>query len=86
MSEMRRVFNIAEEVETRVWTKYMSNAYDLLSNLEYTVQDAGLYQGQVWWSSKFYKIISSYLYNICSFKLVIVEELLSTNLLRCELL
>lgn len=47
MSEMRRVFNISEEVETRVWTKYMSNAYDLLSNLEYTVQDAGLYQGQV---------------------------------------
>lgn len=48
MSEMRRVFNISEEVETRVWTKYMSNAYDdLLSNLESTVQDAGLYQGQV---------------------------------------
>lgn len=47
MAEMRRVFNIPEEVETRVWTKYMSNTYDLLSNLEYTVQDAGLYHGQV---------------------------------------
>ncbi|XP_020626847.1 ubiquitin carboxyl-terminal hydrolase 4-like [Orbicella faveolata] len=47
MAEMRRVFNIVDEVETRVWTKYMSNTYDLLGNLEYTVQDAGLYHGQV---------------------------------------
>ena len=47
MAEMRRVFNTAEEVETRVWTKYMSNTYELLSNLEHTIQDAGLYQGQV---------------------------------------
>lgn len=47
MAEMRRVFDIAEEVETRVWTKYMSNTYDLVSNLEHTVQDAGLYHGQV---------------------------------------
>ncbi|XP_078369197.1 ubiquitin carboxyl-terminal hydrolase 4-like [Oculina patagonica] len=47
MSQMRTVFDIPEEAETRVWTKYMSNTYELLSNLEYTVQDAGLYQGQV---------------------------------------
>ena len=54
MSGMRTLFNIAEEAETRVWTKYMSNTYELLSNLEYTVQDAGLYQGQVQCNSKFY--------------------------------
>jgi len=47
MAEMRRVFNIVEDAETRVWTKYMSNTHDLVSNLEYTVQDAGLYHGQV---------------------------------------
>lgn len=48
MSEMKKAFDIAEDAETRVWTKYMSNTYELLSNLEYSVQDAGLYQGQVY--------------------------------------
>lgn len=47
MSEMKTIFNIPEDAETRVWNKYMSSTYELLSNLEYTVQDAGLYQGQV---------------------------------------
>ena len=47
MSEMKKAFNIAEETETRVWNKYMSNSCELLSNVEQTVQDAGLYQGQV---------------------------------------
>lgn len=47
VSEMKKVFNIPEDAETRVWNKYMSSTYELLSNLEFTVQDAGLYQGQV---------------------------------------
>ena len=47
MSEMKKTFNIAEETETRVWNKYMSNSCELLANIEHTVQDAGLYQGQV---------------------------------------
>ena len=47
MAEMRKAFNVTEEAETRVWTKFMSNTYELVSNLEYTIQDAGLYQGQV---------------------------------------
>ena len=46
-SEMRKIFSIPSEVETRVWTKYMSNSYDLLSDMEYTVTNAGFYQGQV---------------------------------------
>ncbi|KAJ7370356.1 Ubiquitin carboxyl-terminal hydrolase 15, partial [Desmophyllum pertusum] len=41
MSEMRKVFNIAEKAETRLWTNYMSATYELLSNLEHTVLDAG---------------------------------------------
>ncbi len=53
MSEMRKIFAIEKEAETRVWTMYMSNTYDLLSNLEYTVNDAGLYQGQVYMSVYF---------------------------------
>ena len=47
MSEMKKVFNIPEDAETRVWNKYMSNTYELLSNLEQSLQDAGLYHGQV---------------------------------------
>lgn len=47
MSEMKEVFNITEDTETRLWNKYMSNSCELLPNMEQTVQDAGLYQGQV---------------------------------------
>ena len=44
---MRKLFNIPADRETRLWNKYMSNTYDQLSKLDNTVQDAGLYQGQV---------------------------------------
>ncbi|KAL0599870.1 Ubiquitin carboxyl-terminal hydrolase 4 [Plecturocebus cupreus] len=44
--EMRKLFNIPAERETRLWNKYMSNTYEQLSKLDNTVQDAGLYQGQ----------------------------------------
>ena len=47
MSEMKQVFNITEDTETRLWNKYMSNSCELLPNMEQTVHDAGLYQGQV---------------------------------------
>ncbi|KAM6062118.1 ubiquitin carboxyl-terminal hydrolase 4 isoform 2-T2 [Chlamydotis macqueenii] len=45
--EMRKLFNIPAEKETRLWNRYMSNAYEQLCKLDSTVQDAGLYQGQV---------------------------------------
>ncbi|KFQ25939.1 Ubiquitin carboxyl-terminal hydrolase 4, partial [Merops nubicus] len=44
--EMRKLFNIPAEKETRLWNRYM-NTYEQLSKLDSTVQDAGLYQGQV---------------------------------------
>ena len=44
---MKNVFKIAEDTETRLWKKYMSNACEPLANMEQTVQNAGLYQGQV---------------------------------------
>ena len=44
MSEMKKVFNIPEDTETRVGVKY---PWELPTNLEQTVQDAGLYHGQV---------------------------------------
>ncbi|XP_054982096.1 ubiquitin carboxyl-terminal hydrolase 4-like [Sorex araneus] len=45
--EMRKLFNIPAERETRLWNKYMSDTYEQLSKCDNTVQDAGLYQGQV---------------------------------------
>ncbi|KAG9335208.1 hypothetical protein JZ751_005561 [Albula glossodonta] len=45
--EMRKLFSIPDEKETRLWNKYMSNTFGPLSNPSSTVQDAGLYQGQV---------------------------------------
>ncbi|XP_030357259.1 ubiquitin carboxyl-terminal hydrolase 4 isoform X7 [Strigops habroptila] len=45
--EMRKLFNIPPEKETRLWNRYMSNTYEQLCKLDSTVQDAGLYQGQV---------------------------------------
>lgn len=45
--EMRSMFNIAAEKETRLWNRYSHNTYEHLSNRESTVQDAGLYHGQV---------------------------------------
>ena len=48
---MKEIFEIPAEAETRLWNKYMSSSYELLSNLEQTVQDAGLYQGQVQYAS-----------------------------------
>lgn len=44
---MRKLFSIPAEKETRLWNRYMSNTYEQLSKLDSTVQDAGLYQGQV---------------------------------------
>uniref|UniRef100_A0A8B9T127 Ubiquitin carboxyl-terminal hydrolase n=1 Tax=Anas platyrhynchos TaxID=8839 RepID=A0A8B9T127_ANAPL len=45
--EMRKLFNIPAEKETRLWNRYMSNTFEQLSKPDSTVQDAGLYHGQV---------------------------------------
>ncbi|XP_035640682.1 ubiquitin carboxyl-terminal hydrolase 15-like [Oncorhynchus keta] len=45
--EMRKLFSIPDEKETRLWNKYMSNTFEPLNKLDSTIQDAGLYQGQV---------------------------------------
>nr|XP_048691901.1 ubiquitin carboxyl-terminal hydrolase 15 isoform X4 [Caretta caretta] len=45
--EIRKIFNIPNEKETRLWNKYMSNTFEPLNKPDSTIQDAGLYQGQV---------------------------------------
>jgi len=45
--DMKEVFNIPEDVQTRMWIKYSEKAYELLSNLETSAQDSSLYHDQV---------------------------------------
>uniref|UniRef100_T1IWA2 Ubiquitin carboxyl-terminal hydrolase n=1 Tax=Strigamia maritima TaxID=126957 RepID=T1IWA2_STRMM len=45
--EMRKLFNTPTDKETRLWNRYTSSTYEHLSKKDATVQDAGLYQGQV---------------------------------------
>uniref|UniRef100_A0A8D2LAP8 Ubiquitin carboxyl-terminal hydrolase n=1 Tax=Varanus komodoensis TaxID=61221 RepID=A0A8D2LAP8_VARKO len=45
--EMRKQFGIPDGKETRLWSRYISNTYEQLSKLDSTIQDAGLYQGQI---------------------------------------
>ncbi|KAM9326758.1 ubiquitin carboxyl-terminal hydrolase 4 [Gastrophryne carolinensis] len=45
--EMRSLFSIGSDKETRLWNRYMTNTYEQLTKPDNTVQDAGLYQGQV---------------------------------------
>ncbi|XP_029616593.1 ubiquitin carboxyl-terminal hydrolase 15 isoform X4 [Salmo trutta] len=45
--EMRKLFSIPDEKETRLWSKYMSNTFEPLNKPDSTIQDAGLHQGQM---------------------------------------
>lgn len=44
---MREKFDIPDDVEVRLWNKYMSNTYELLNKREQTLQEAGIYSGQI---------------------------------------
>ena len=47
MNVVKQLYNIPEEKECRLWHKFMLNTYDLLSKLNQTTQDTGLYTNQV---------------------------------------
>ena len=44
---MREHFQVPNEVECRIWHRYMSSVDEELSKPEQTLQEAGLYAGQV---------------------------------------
>ena len=44
---MRKLFGIEDNVEVRLWVKHTSKTYEILSKLESTVQDSGLFIGQL---------------------------------------
>ena len=47
MTVIKQKFNIPDTTECRLWQHYMTNDYELLTNLQQTVSDAGIYGGQV---------------------------------------
>ena len=44
---MHELFHIPNNVQTRLWTKYSERTFELLSNLETTVQDSSLFHDQI---------------------------------------
>uniref|UniRef100_A0AAR2L6N2 Ubiquitin carboxyl-terminal hydrolase 15 n=1 Tax=Pygocentrus nattereri TaxID=42514 RepID=A0AAR2L6N2_PYGNA len=59
--EMRKLFSIPDERETRLWNKYMSNTFEPLNKPDSTIQDAGLYQGQLLFVPSLYVISCAHL-------------------------
>ncbi len=46
-SAIREEFGVPPAKECRVWHRYMTHTYELLSKADQGLQDAGLYNGQV---------------------------------------
>ena len=44
---MRELFHTPDNVKTRLWTKYTERTFELLNNLETTVQDSSLFHDQL---------------------------------------
>ena len=44
---MKEQFSIPDTTECRLWLRYMTNSHELITNLQQTVADAGIYGGQV---------------------------------------
>ena len=44
---LKQEFEVEEDAECRVWHKFMTHTYELLSNCSQTLQEVGLYNGQV---------------------------------------
>ena len=44
---MKKRFSIPDTTECRLWKRYMITRHELITNLQQTVSDAGLYGGQV---------------------------------------
>jgi ubiquitin carboxyl-terminal hydrolase 4/11/15 len=44
---MRKLFEIPDEEETRLWYYYSSTEFDELNKEDSTIQDVGLFEGQL---------------------------------------
>ena len=46
-AKIRTEFNVPDSAQCRLWQRYMTNTYELLTKTNETVSEAGLYSGQV---------------------------------------
>ena len=46
-AKLTSTFDVEKDVHWRVWHRYMTSTYELLSDPNQSLQDAGLYNGQV---------------------------------------
>ena len=46
-TKIRSELNVPDSAECRLWQRYMTNTYELLTKTNETVSAAGLYSGQV---------------------------------------
>jgi ubiquitin carboxyl-terminal hydrolase 4/11/15 len=60
---LKKEFEVEEDAECRVWHRFMTHTYELLSNRSQTLQDVGLYNGQV-------KLLDYYHLFICLFNMI----------------
>ena len=44
---MKERYSIPDTTECRLWLRYMTNSHELITNLQQTLSDAGIYGGQV---------------------------------------
>ena len=47
LTVIKEQFNIPDTTECRLWRHYMSGNYELLTDVEQTISDAGIYGSQV---------------------------------------
>ena len=46
-ARIHSLFEVPVETDCRLWQRYMTNTYELLSKPSQSISDAGLYGGQV---------------------------------------
>lgn len=44
---MREKFDISDDVEVRLWNKYLNNTFELLNKRKQTLQEVGFYSGEI---------------------------------------
>ena len=47
MAKIRTEFNVPDSAQCRLWQRFMTNTYELMTKANKTLSEAGLYSGQV---------------------------------------
>ena len=57
-AKIRTEFNVPDSAQCRLWQRYMTNTYELLTKTNQTVLEAGLYSEQVRQEKSVAKLVS----------------------------